>query len=157
MYAATRRLRASAHGTPGWIDLSTDDVEGAKAFYGGLFGWSWEDQQDPGGDFVYSIAYLEGRSVAGLGRAPSEMVEAGVRAVWNTYLVVDSVDLAHQAVLDEGGVSLVGPFDVMSAGRMAFVMDDQGSTCGTVASRVPQGRPVGQRARCFHLERTLRS
>ena len=34
-----------AHGTPGWVDLSTADTEGSKAFYGELFGWSWEDQE----------------------------------------------------------------------------------------------------------------
>ena len=26
-----------------WIDLGTTDVEGAKAFYGGLLGWEFED------------------------------------------------------------------------------------------------------------------
>ena len=119
-----------AHGTPGWVDLSTADTEGSKAFYGELFGWSWEDQEGLGGGFVYSIARMDGRAVAGLGPTPSEMVEAGVRAAWNTYLIVDSADVAHQAVLDAGGRSLARPFDVMSAGRMAFVMDDQGACSG---------------------------
>ena len=27
-----------------WVDLATTDPEGAKAFYGGLFGWEAEDK-----------------------------------------------------------------------------------------------------------------
>ena len=29
-----------AQGTPNWVDLQTTDQTAAKAFYGGLFGWS---------------------------------------------------------------------------------------------------------------------
>ena len=131
-----------AHGTPGWIDLSSDDIDGSKAFYGELFGWRWENQQGPDGPFVYSIAHLGDRTVAGLGAAPSEMVEAGVRAAWNTYFVVDSVDTAHRAVLEAGGTSLFGPFDVMAAGRMAFIMDDQGVCSGLWQGRLHKGAQV---------------
>jgi predicted enzyme related to lactoylglutathione lyase len=28
-------------GSPNWIDLGTPDVEAAKVFYGGLFGWTF--------------------------------------------------------------------------------------------------------------------
>jgi len=33
-----------AQGTPSWVDLQSHDQEGAKAFYGGLFGWQFDDQ-----------------------------------------------------------------------------------------------------------------
>ena len=131
-----------AHGTPGWVDLSSADPEAAKAFYGGLFGWQWEDQEGPGGVFVYSIAHLEGRTVAGLGPAPAEMVKAGFRGAWNTYLMVDTVDAAYQAVLGAGGKALVSPLDVMDAGRMAFVMDDQGACSGLWEARLHKGAQV---------------
>ena len=119
-----------AHGTPCWVDLSTDDIEGAKAFYGGLFGWSWDDQEGPDGGFMYSLAQMDGRNVAGLGSAPEEMIAAGVRACWNTYMAVDSVDDAYQAAIEAGGVGVFGPFDIMTSGRMAFIMDDQGVHIG---------------------------
>ena len=119
-----------AHGTPCWVDLSTDDLEGAQAFYSGLFGWSWDDQHGPDGEFIYSLAQLDGRNVAGLGPAPDEMVQAGVRAAWNTYLAVDSVDDAYQAAIDAGAAGVFGPCDVMDAGRMAYIMDDQGVPVG---------------------------
>ena len=131
-----------AHGTPGWVDLSSADPEAAKVFYGGLFGWQWEDEEDPGGAFSYSIAHLEGRTVAGLGPAPPQLIEAGFRGAWNTYLVVDSVDAAYRSVLDAGGRGLVGPLDVMDAGRMAFFMDDQGAASGLWEPRRHKGAQV---------------
>ena len=37
-------MTAYAHGVPSWIDLATPDPTGAKAFYGALFGWHFDDQ-----------------------------------------------------------------------------------------------------------------
>lgn len=34
-------------GTPSWIDLATTDLEGAKVFYAGLFGWDAADSPSP--------------------------------------------------------------------------------------------------------------
>ena len=131
-----------AHGTPGWVDLSSADPETAKAFYGGLFGWQWEEQEGPGGAFTYSIAHLGGRAVAGLGPAPPELVQAGFKGAWNTYVMVNSVDAAYRSFVDAGGRGLVGPLDVMDAGRMAFVMDDQGVGCCLWEARLHKGAQV---------------
>lgn len=119
-----------AHGAPCWVDLSSDDIEGAKAFYSGLFGWEWDDQEGPDGGFMYSLARLGGRNAAGLGPAPEEMVKMGLRGVWNVYMAVDSLDEAYQGALDAGGAGVVPPFDVMDAGRMAYITDDQGVRVG---------------------------
>ena len=101
-----------------------------------------EGPEGPGGAFTYSIAYLEGRSVAGLGPSPPQLVEAGFRGAWNTYLMVDSVDAAYRSVLGAGGKGLVGPLDVREEGRMAFVMDDQGASCGLWEARRHKGAQV---------------
>ena len=31
-------------GTPNWVDLQASDQDAAKAFYSGLFGWTYDDQ-----------------------------------------------------------------------------------------------------------------
>ena len=36
-----------APGTFSWVDLGTTDAEGAKAFYGSLLGWEFEDMPIP--------------------------------------------------------------------------------------------------------------
>jgi predicted enzyme related to lactoylglutathione lyase len=47
--------------------------------------------------------------------------------MWNTYLAVDSVDEAAAKVGPAGGTVAMEPFDVMDAGRMAFVLDPGGA------------------------------
>src|ERR671910_346717 len=50
-----------AHGSFSWTDLSTPDAEASKAFYGGLFGWEFEDNPIPEGG-VYVMARLGGHA-----------------------------------------------------------------------------------------------
>src|SRR6266702_5473914 len=113
-------------GTPNWVDLQASDQGAAKAFYSGLFGWTYDDQPMPDGA-VYSMAMLGGHQVAAIAPQPPEMSAAGVPPMWNTYLAVDSVDDAVAKVEAAGGKVAMAPFDVMDAGRMAFVMDPSGA------------------------------
>jgi predicted enzyme related to lactoylglutathione lyase len=74
-------------GTFSWIDLQTDDLDGAKRFYGDLFGWDYDDI--PIGDgAVYSMAQLQGRRVAGLGERQDESIPPH----WNCYVTVADAD-----------------------------------------------------------------
>ena len=62
-------------GTPSWVDLQTSDLEGAKAFYGRLFGWSIEDSPMPDGG-MYSMALKNGQTAAGMAvQSPSSQRE----------------------------------------------------------------------------------
>ena len=54
-------------GTPSWVDLSTPDLEAALRFYGGLFGWEFEDAGEEAGH--YHQALIGGKRVAGVGPA----------------------------------------------------------------------------------------
>ena len=115
-----------AQGTPNWVDLPTSDQAAAKAFYAGLFGWTYDDQPMGEGQ-VYSMAVLGGHQVAAISSQPPEMAAAGAPPMWNTYLAVDSVDDATAKVEAAGGKVAMAPFDVMDAGRMSFVMDPSGA------------------------------
>ena len=48
-------------------------------------------------------------------------------AMWNTYIWVDSADETASKVADAGGTTLMEPFDVMDAGRMAVFADPEGA------------------------------
>ena len=111
-----------AQGTPNWVDLQTTDQDAAKAFYAGLFGWTYDDQPMPQGA-VYSMAMLDGHPVAAIAPQSPELAAAGAPPMWNTYLAVDSVDDAVTRVEAAGGKVAMTPFDVVDAGRMAFVLD----------------------------------
>jgi predicted enzyme related to lactoylglutathione lyase len=115
-----------AQGTPNWVDLQTSDQAAAKAFYSGLFGWTYDDQPMPDGQ-LYSMAMLRGHMVAAIAPQPPEMAAAGAPPMWNTYLAVDSADEATAKVEAAGGKVGMAPFDVMDAGRMSFVLDPSGA------------------------------
>jgi predicted enzyme related to lactoylglutathione lyase len=111
-------------GVPCWVDTSQPDPEAAVDFYRGLFGWEFEDVMPPGSEGKYFMARLRGGDVAAVGSIPPT---APPMAMWNTYIWVDSADDAASKVRDAGGGVLMEPFDVMDAGRMAFVTDREGA------------------------------
>src|SRR5438067_6959681 len=115
-----------APGTFCWADVATTDQEGAKAFYGALFGWEIEDL--PAGDGVsYSMARIDGKPVAAISPQPEQQREAGVPPMWNSYVSVESADAAADRAKELGATVHAPPFDVMQAGRMAVIQDPQGA------------------------------
>lgn len=124
-------------GTPCWVDLGTSDMEGAKSFYGGLFGWTAETGDDPetGG---YTMFLLDGAPAAGLMplMAPEQPV------AWSTYIAVADADATAAAIAQEGGQVLVAPMDVTDVGRMAFFTDPTGAAFGVWQPREFKGAGV---------------
>jgi uncharacterized protein len=111
-------------GVPCWIDTNQPDPEAAVAFYGGLFGWQFEDVMPPEAPGPYLIGRLHGGDVAAVAGLPEG---APPLAAWNTYVWVESADEAASGVLDAGGQVVLEPFDAMSAGRMAVFTDPEGA------------------------------
>ena len=111
-------------GVPCWIDTSQPDPKAAVSFYGGLFGWELEDVMPPESEAEYFIGRLGGRDAGAVGSIPEG---APPMAMWNTYISVDSADEAASKVADAGGKTLMEPFDVMDAGRMAVFADPEGA------------------------------
>ncbi len=112
-------------GVPCWVDASQPDPDTAVAFYGGLFGWEFEDAMPPDAPGNYFMARLRGCDVAAVSSQPEGAPPA--TAAWNTYIWVDSADEAASKVADAGGRVLTEPFDVMDAGRMAVFTDPEGA------------------------------
>jgi predicted enzyme related to lactoylglutathione lyase len=111
-------------GVPCWIDTSQPDPGAAVAFYGGLFGWEFEDVMPPGSPGKYFIARLRSGDVAAVG---STALGGPPMATWNTYVCVESADQTASQVREAGGKVLMDPFDVMTAGRMATFTDPEGA------------------------------
>jgi uncharacterized protein len=109
-------------GAPCWVDLATPDLEGARAFYSALFGWTAMVSAEPeaGG---YTNFLLDGRAVAGVGPIMGE----GQPPAWTTYVATDNVDETTNLVEKAGGRVLMAPMDVMEYGRMAVFMDPTGA------------------------------
>src|SRR5918999_1191830 len=79
-------------GTLSWADLSTTDPDGAKRFYGDLFGWQTEDLPTGAGGPVYSMCRLNGSNVAAISAQQDQEREMGIPPHWNNYVTVESVD-----------------------------------------------------------------
>ncbi|HSE69330.1 MAG TPA: VOC family protein [Nocardioidaceae bacterium] len=111
-------------GTPCWVDLGVDDMEKARAFYSGLFGWEVpEGDPEMGG---YSNAVKDGRAVAGL----SPKMSPDQPTVWTTYLSVRDAAATMAKVTANGGRSMVEPMAVADLGTMAVAVDPAGAVVG---------------------------
>jgi predicted enzyme related to lactoylglutathione lyase len=115
-------------GVPCFVETLTADVDAAKTFYGGIFGWEFAGPGPMAGDppGEYFVARVGGDDVAGVGTIPGQS-GGTVPAAWNTHVAVDSVDAAAAGAAAAGGSVLLEPFDAPPAGRMAVIADPAGA------------------------------
>jgi predicted enzyme related to lactoylglutathione lyase len=130
-------------GTPCWVDLGTTDIAKAISFYSSQFGWDIQQ----GGPEVggYSMASIDGRSVAGIGPIMSE----GAPSTWNTYLASTDVDVTAAKITKAGGQILMGPMDIMDVGRMLVATDTTGASFGVWQARAHSGVQVANAPGAF--------
>jgi uncharacterized protein len=116
---------AGAH--PGkviWAELNTTDLPAAKKFYGGLFGWTFEDIRT--GSTEYSVALLQGAPIAGLVRITVGSSQRQ-QSFWLTFISVRSVHATSRKIIDHGGRMLVAPRSYRHRGSQAVYADPQGA------------------------------
>lgn len=113
-------------GTFCWTDLATTDPEGAKAFYGALFGWEAVDR--PSGDAgTYAMFRLGGDEVCAVYDLEPERREMDIPPHWLSYVSVESADATAKRAEELGGESFAGAFDIPEMGRIAVVRDPGGA------------------------------
>lgn len=117
-----------------WHDLVTTNLEADKRFYGGLFGWEFEQRTGPRGA-QYTLARSGGVYVAGMVDAGAEGKNANVSR-WVGYLSVPDVDAAVKRNGEAGGETAVAPLDISGIGRVAGIVDPQGAVLGLARSSV---------------------
>jgi predicted enzyme related to lactoylglutathione lyase len=123
-------------GVPCWVDTPQPDPEAATRFYGGLFGWEFEDRMPADSAGHYFVGQLRGRDVAAVSSQPPGMPPT---PVWNTYVWVDSADEATAKAKEAGGRALIEPFDAAGAGRMALLADPEGATFSVMQAKGHRG------------------
>jgi uncharacterized protein len=111
-------------GAPCWVDLMTSDVEGSRAFYSALFGWTADEPNEQfGGYFNFR---KDGVLVAG---GMSAMPD-GPSDVWSVHLATDDAAKTLEAATANGGQILVEAMQVQDLGTMAAVADPGGAAIG---------------------------
>jgi uncharacterized protein len=126
-------------GVPCWVDTSQPDPDAAARFYGGLFGWEFEEAMPAGSQGRYLIARLRGGDVAAVS---SQAEGAPSQAVWNTYIWVEDADRAAAKAREAGGSVLSEPFEVMNAGRMAVLADSEGAAFCVWQAKARRGAQI---------------
>jgi predicted enzyme related to lactoylglutathione lyase len=128
-------------GALAWNELNTRDVEAAKAFYGAVFGWDFEEMQMGESESYTMINLGDGldgeilkvRSPAG---GILDMVERGVPeeipAHWLAYFAVEDADATVAQASELGGGLMMGPID-LPVGRFAILTDPHGAAFAVIA------------------------
>jgi predicted enzyme related to lactoylglutathione lyase len=116
-----------------WHELMTDDVEKAKAFYGGLLGWQSKDWE---GSMPYTV-WRHGDSDHGGMMAMQGPQFEGAKPQWMIYVAVEDVDAAAAKVPELGGTVQVPPMDIPEVGRFAIVVDPSGAALGLITPQMP--------------------
>jgi predicted enzyme related to lactoylglutathione lyase len=114
-----------------WLDLVTPDLDRAKLFYAGLFGWTFRDVHT--GETDYAVALLDGRPIGGLVHRPAPPGKPRQPA-WLTFIAVPDVDVAKRTALAHGGKVLFEPHSYPQRGRQAVFADPQGAVFALLAS-----------------------
>jgi uncharacterized protein len=138
-------------GVPCAVDSSQPDAEAAVDFYGGLFGWEFEDVMPPDSEVRYFVARQRGLDVAAIASVPDGAPET---ATWRTYFWVDSADETAATARDAGGTVLTEPFEVEpNAGRMAVLTDPEGAEFRLWQARDNRGAQVVNEPGSLNLNR----
>ncbi|MHA3914561.1 VOC family protein [Halovulum sp. GXIMD14793] len=119
------------------FEIHAVDVEQAKAFYAGLFGWQFTPMQGAEdaqyhliqGDQIGGSQPLTGGLMARMGPAPQP--GAPVRGGTMTFEVSDC-DERYNWALSNGGSEALPPQDYPGIGRCAYVEDGQGNIVGMI-------------------------
>jgi predicted enzyme related to lactoylglutathione lyase len=145
------------HGSLNFNDLHTRDVEGAKAFYGAVFGW---DLLGAGGYSMWALAGYgdllerlrpgtrEGMKSMGAPDRFEDVVASLIRieddqpAHWGVTFAVDDADAIAARAAELGGRVVVPPFDAPWV-RMTVITDPQGATF-TASKFVPENKDLAE-------------
>ena len=111
-----------------WNELMSPDIDAAKQFYGGLFGWKG-DAMNMGGEGPEYTVWMLGEG--GIGGAMAPPME-GMPAFWGVYFAVADCDATVEKAKELGASVLNGPMDVPEVGRMAALMDPQGAAFSVI-------------------------
>jgi predicted enzyme related to lactoylglutathione lyase len=132
-------MRGASDGTSGsfdqakqghanWNELSTEDQDGAFAFYGALFGWTKGGAMPMGPMGEYQFIHQGEQPIGGCLKRP----EGGPPPRWTYYFGVKDINASAQAVTEGGGQVLHGPAEVPGGAKIIVAMDPQGAAFGAV-------------------------
>lgn len=120
-----------------WGDLLTNDVPAATAFYGKVFGWTFETVGAAADRDVYTKVLSNGRPIAGIVSPRTAVVERGAR--WIGLVSVPDPAAAAKRVGELGGSVVMTPRTLAGRGDVALLSDPAGALFAVI--RTATGDP----------------
>jgi predicted enzyme related to lactoylglutathione lyase len=120
-----------------WRELMAANIDAARRFYGELFGWTVKEWA---GEKPYYLFHAGEKGVAGMMACP----EGGqIPSRWTSYVSMSDVDACVERARAAGGKITLGPMDVPTVGRMAFIADPNGATTAVIKPQPQQADAPG--------------
>ena len=129
---------ANKHGEFIWYELMTNDLEGARAFYQSVVGWTIGAASDMP-DMDYRMIEAPDATVGGAMQISADMAGQGARSGWVGYVGVEDVDASVEAIKAMGGSVHMGPSDIPDVGRFAMAADPRGALFYVMRGAVGSG------------------
>ncbi len=128
-----------------WYELMTTDADAAARFYEPVVGWKIKGSapDQPNGVDYRQITRSDGGGNGGVLNLTDEMQASGAHPCWIGYIHVLDVDAAVQAIVADGGKTLM-PKMTIDVGSFALVTDPQGAPFYVMAPIPPADNPHGQ-------------
>ncbi|MFC1529603.1 VOC family protein [Gemmatimonadota bacterium] len=102
------------------IELMTHDLEGAKAFYSGLFDWKWEEYPMESGNYWMIDPGKDPKG--GIMKAPQPEIPPH----WIIYTKVDDVAVTLEKAKELGGTIIVEKTEIPEMGAFGTFQDPTG-------------------------------
>jgi uncharacterized protein len=106
------------------VELSTNDVAKAKAFYGKLFAWKMEDIPMESG--AYTMISVGDGTGGGMMKHPMP----GAPSMWLAYVLVDDIEASTKKAKSLGGTVMKDVTEVMGMGWLSIIVDPTGAMLG---------------------------
>ncbi|MFY9696647.1 MAG: VOC family protein [Xanthobacteraceae bacterium] len=113
----------NSHGHFVWYELTTTDMEAAKAFYTEVMGWRTRDASMP--DTAYTLFSVGKASVSGLTDLPEEARRMGAAPRWIGYVGVDNMEATVDRIKRLGGIVHVPPTEIPNVSCFSVIADPQ--------------------------------
>lgn len=109
----------NTYGAMSWNELMTKDPQKAQEFYGKLFGWTFQVEEEMGG---YVSIYNNGRANGGIFTLTDDM--EGVPPCWMVYFSVENLEKSLAKVEELGGK--VHMSKELPVGKLGMIADPTG-------------------------------
>lgn len=113
----------SVEGEFGWHELRTNDIKGAKVFYGELFDWDFKQYKASNGEEYTLISFEDDDDSFG----KIKSIDANEQSHWGNYLTVYNLEDVLEEVEELGGKIIVPRTNIVDVGDFAVIQDPQGA------------------------------